>query len=170
NIGLYACIVAKAGVVPRVVAFEPDARNFARLSQNIERNGLAGIVEPHPCAVGSKRGTAYLTPGPPENIGLSKLEDSGPDQQSVPVVALDDEFDVEGSTIAIKIDVEGYELEVLAGAARLFGRNAGYAQIEALGDERAAEITRLMTGHGWRFVDRYGLDLRFERPRPPAPN
>ncbi|HEY2137810.1 MAG TPA: FkbM family methyltransferase, partial [Xanthobacteraceae bacterium] len=46
NIGLYACIVAKAGVVPRVVAFEPDARNFARLSQNIERNGLAGIVEP----------------------------------------------------------------------------------------------------------------------------
>ncbi len=163
NIGLYSCIVGKTRAVPRVVAFEPNRENFARLVSNIDRNGLAGIVQPVRCAVGAKRDTAHMIPGPPDNIGLSKIDETCSSGDRVEVVTLDDEIKMRGGTIAMKIDVEGYELEVLAGAAALLSRNRGYAQIEGHGDERAAEITELMTGYGWAFVDRYGLDLRFER-------
>ena len=52
---------------------------------------------------------------------------------------------------------------MLAGAVRLFSCNSGYAEIEGQGDDRAAEITELMGSYGWHFVDRYRLNLGFER-------
>ena len=109
-----------------------------------------------------------MTPGPADNLGLAKIDRTGAGRYSVDVVALDDEVDIRGSAIVIKIDVEDYELEVLAGAARLLGSNGGYAQIEGHGDERAMQITDIMRGHGWRLVDRHGIDLRFERDLPAA--
>ena len=70
----------------------------------------------------------------------------------------------EPARLAIKIDVEGFENEVLSGATQLLGRNGGYAQIEAHGDEAASHLIDRMAGLGWRFRDRYGLDVRFEKP------
>ena len=52
----------------------------------------------------------------------------------------------------------------MTGAQQLLTRNGGYAQIEAHGDEAAARLTARMADFGWRFRDRYGLDLRFEKP------
>jgi FkbM family methyltransferase len=168
NIGLYSCILGRSGLVPRIIAYEPDRDNFARLAENIQRNSLTDIVHLCPYAAGAEPGKAYLTPGPADNAGLSKIDRTGSGRYSVNVIALDDEVDIRGSAILIKIDVEDYELEVLAGAARLLGSNGGYAQIEGHGDERAMQITNIMQGHGWRLVDRHGIDLRFERalPRP----
>jgi FkbM family methyltransferase len=167
NIGLYACIVGRSGLVRRVIAYEPDRDNLARLVENIERNTLTEIVRVCPYAAGAGPGKVSMIPGPADNLGLAKIDRTGSGQYGVDVVALDDEIDIRGSAIVIKIDVEDYELEVLAGAARLLGSNGGYAQIEGHGDERAMQITDVMRGHGWRLVDRHGIDLRFERA-PPA--
>jgi FkbM family methyltransferase len=166
NIGLYSCILGRSGLVPRIMAYEPDRDSFARLVENIQRNSLTDIVRLCPYAAGAEPGKAYLTPGPADNAGLAKIDRTGSGTYSVDVVALDDEVDIRGSAILIKIDVEDYELEVLAGAARLLGCNGGYAQIEGHGDERAMQITNIMRGHGWRLVDRHGIDLRFERALP----
>lgn len=168
NVGLYSCILGKAGVVPRVVAYEPDRRNLAHLVENVECNELARIVQLRPCAVGARLASLPLQLGPPENAGLSKIVGSASGDYDVDVVALDDELNIRDSIIAIKIDVEGYELDVLSGAARLFTRNGGYAQIEAHGEERAGAIRKRMTGFGWKFIDRCNLDLWFERPGPLA--
>jgi len=168
NIGLYSCILGRARAVPSVLAFEPDCQNFARLVENIARNDLHGVVVACPVAIGAASGTALLVPGTAENSGLSKLGDPDPRAYSVTVAALDDEVDIRNGMICVKIDVEDYELEVLAGAAELFRSNGGYAQIEGHGDARAAEIAEIMHGHGWRFIDRYGLNLRFERAGPAA--
>ena len=59
NIGLYTCVLGRAQAAPRLVAFEPDGQNFARLSENIERNGLAGVAAVRPVAVGAARGRSY---------------------------------------------------------------------------------------------------------------
>jgi FkbM family methyltransferase len=163
NIGLYTCVLGRARAARRLVAFEPDGQNFAQLSESIARNGLAGIVEASPVAVGAVKGTALLIPGPPENSGLTKLGEAGARAPSVDVIALDDELDVRKGIICIKIDVEGYELEVLAGAVNLFRSNGGYAQIERHGDKRTAQITEIMNGYGWHFIDRHHGNLLFGR-------
>jgi hypothetical protein len=82
----------------------------------------------------------------------------------VPVVRLDDMFQLDDTSIAAKIDVEGFELEVLMGAAQLFTRNRGFVQIEGRIDRVAGVIKELMATFGWRFVERYGIDIRFEKP------
>ena len=87
----------------------------------------------------------------------------GAGEYSVAVVALDDEIDIRASNIAIKIDVEGYELEVLTGAASLLCGNGGYAQIEGHGSERVREISERMKSYGWRLIDHSDLNLFFER-------
>jgi len=163
NIGLYTCVLGRARAARRLLAFEPDRQSFARLSEHIARNGLAGIVDASPVAVGAGKGNAFLIPGTPENSGLTKLGEAGPRSLSVDVIALDDELDVRNAMICIKIDVEGYELEVLAGAANLFRSSAGYAQIEAHGVNRSAEITQIMNDYGWQFIDRHHGNLLFAR-------
>lgn len=165
NIGLYSCVLAKNGTVRRIVAYEPDRQNHARMTTNLRINGLSECVELHETAVGARPGSANLVPSAASNRGMSQLvtgeADSG---YSVPVIALDDKFRLSDATIAVKIDVEGFELEVLAGAAQLLTHNKGFVQIEGRDDRVAGVIKELMATFGWRFVERYGIDIRFEKP------
>jgi FkbM family methyltransferase len=165
NLGLYSCVLARNNAVPRIVAFEPDRANHKRMSLNLAINGLTDRVELHEAAVGAAPGRASLVPSEAANRGMSHLvtgDETG--AYSVEVVSLDDMFRIDGKTIAVKIDVEGFEIEVLMGAAQLFTRNRGFAQIEGRVDRVAGVITELMATFGWRFVERYGIDLRFEKP------
>ena len=163
NVGLYSCILGRRHLVPQVLALEPDKLNFSRLGANLALNGLAAIVEARAIAAGARSATMAFAPAGPENRGVSKLGPVEAGGYDVIVAPLDDLLHIEDRKIVVKIDVEGYELEVLEGAERLFRRNKGFAQIEGHGDRRAAEITARMTTLGWQFVDRYGIDLRFER-------
>jgi FkbM family methyltransferase len=168
NLGLYSCVLGRRKVVPRVIAFEPDRINFERLTANVALNNLSAVVEVHAAAVGSHAGTATLTPAGVSNRGMSRIDAgaAAPPAGSydVPIVTLDDTVRLDGGRIAIKIDVEGHEIEVLMGAAQLFTRNGGIAQIEAHGNKVAGVVTELMATFGWRFIERYGLDVRFEKP------
>jgi FkbM family methyltransferase len=166
NIGLYTCALGRRRAAARLLAFEPDEANFARLSENIARNRLSGVTSARSVAVGATKGTALLVPGTPGNCGLSKLGGDG--SVSVDVITLDDELDIRNGTICIKIDVEGHELDVLAGAPNLFRSNAGYAQIECHQDRaNATDITKTMEDYGWQFIDSHHLNLLFERPLSP---
>jgi FkbM family methyltransferase len=165
NLGLYTCVMASTGLVPRVIAFEPDKENFARLSSNLALNGLTTRVESHEVAVGARPGTATLIPSSRSNRGMSRIAATiSANSYDVALIALNDVVPLKDRKIAIKIDVEGFESEVLTGAEQLLGSNGGYAQIEAHGDEAADRLTARMAGFGWRFRDRYGLDVRFEKP------
>jgi FkbM family methyltransferase len=112
NIGLYSWILGRAAVVPRMVASSLLVKVSSGLWRR-KRNNVAAMVQVHPCAVGTTDGSAYLTPGPPENIGQSGMDRVATGKYSVAVAALDNEIDVRNSVIAIKI--EGFEMEVLEG-------------------------------------------------------
>jgi FkbM family methyltransferase len=163
NLGLYTCVLGHLGVVPRLIAFEPDRDNFARLKANLALNNLTARVETHEAAVGARFGMATLVPSAPANRGMSRIG-SGEGAYDVRVMALDEVVPHIGRNIAIKIDVEGFEDEVLSGASQLLGRNGGYAQIEAHGEAAVSRLVARMAGYGWRFRDHYGLDARFEKP------
>jgi FkbM family methyltransferase len=164
NVGLYACVLGRQGVVPKVLAIEPDRENFARLRANIELNGLAGVVEARHAAAADRAGTLTLAPSGRANRGMSRIEAGAAGGYEVRAIALDEVFPLRDGVIALKIDVEGFEAQVLAGAEQLLSCNRGFAQIEAREDAAATLVADRMAALGWRFLERYGLDLRFEKP------
>jgi FkbM family methyltransferase len=94
------------GASGRVVTFEPDAANFAILRQNIALNGLTN-VEAHRAAVGATAGSLTFEPS------ANGVDPTGRGHR-VPMVRLDDYADAHPTFL--KIDVEGFEIEVVRGA------------------------------------------------------
>src|SRR5262249_19966821 len=107
NIGLYSCIAALHRVAPRIVAFEPDPRNFAGLVQNLAINKCDNLIDARPHAVGEAEGDGFLLIAPLANSGLSAIGPTG--TYRVRVTSLDRTFTLRGETVAVKIDVEGHE-------------------------------------------------------------
>ncbi len=118
NIGIYSIAMAKAvGTAGKVVAFEPEVESVKRLKENAELNHLSNVkvVEK---ALGRKNGTANLYIGKTTgNFSLVKSYEENLDHQSIDLVSGD--MFVEQNQLpipkAVKIDVEGYEYEVLLG-------------------------------------------------------
>ena len=100
----------------RVVAFEPDALHYECLIKNVPEN-----VETHQLAIGSEKKLISLSD---DNFTQSKRVMG---EGSIPMVTIDslglDDIDL------IKIDVEGYEMEVLKGAENTL-QNVQYVMIE----------------------------------------
>ena len=160
--GLYTCVIGRRDLARRLIAFEPDRRTLVNLKANLLINDLLDRTELHEAAVGEEAGSAMFVQGGDDNRGQSRIEEGHPDAYRVPVAALDDVLQIEGQTLAIKMDVEGFEMETLKGGERLFRRNGGYAQIEAY-DGRDAVVIPRMAELGWRLVDRLDIDFLFEK-------
>jgi FkbM family methyltransferase len=161
--GLYTCVVGRRELARRLVAFEPDRRTLVHLKANLLINDLLQRTELHEAAVGAERGFAMFVQGGDDNRGQSRIEEGHPDAYQVPVIAIDDVLQIEDQTLAVKMDVEGFEMETLAGAERLFRRNRGYAQIEAY-DGRDEVVIPRMAELGWRLTGRLDIDFLFEKP------
>lgn len=112
NIGITALTFAVQRPDCHVIAFEPVPDNVECLRRNAAANDIRN-VEIIPAAVGNSRGTVRMTNDGP----WSSVYDS-PDAIEVPVVPLDDHRSRLASYV--KIDVEGYEPQVLDGARKLF--------------------------------------------------
>lgn len=158
NIGLYACAVGANRLAQTLAAFEPAPELFRELQSNVRLNRIAADL--FQAAAGATDGVTRLNVITGHNRGLSHVSDAG--EIATPMRALDSAIRIRGDTIAIKIDVEGFESDVIAGARALLSENGGYAQIEAHGDQKKA-VAAAMGGLGWRQVGAHGLDVMFER-------
>ena len=116
----YFTVLGGIKVGPRglVLAFEPSPTSFERLLRNCQINNLRN-VRASQCAIGGRDGHSYLY--------LSKEESSstmlGPTAEArtpviVPVTRLEKAMQVE-SVDLVKIDVEGYEMQVLPSLKQL---------------------------------------------------
>jgi FkbM family methyltransferase len=124
NVGYNALRAAlRAGPEGRVIALEPTPDTVAVLRRNVAASGLTNITV-EPVAAGSVAGTRnFFVRG-----DVSAVNSLFPDSRyaavtsvvPVQVVRLDDL--VVGAADVVKIDVEGAELEVLAGMPRLRSR------------------------------------------------
>ncbi|MGD0623097.1 MAG: FkbM family methyltransferase [Thermodesulfobacteriota bacterium] len=124
NIGLYTLAMAKlVGPHGKVVSFEPASESFQALLDHVRRNSLGKIVEAHMLVVGNKAGNCqFIDDGV---LGTNRVGDSlsqriGAKIVKRRVVTLDQIFCGDGSLPDfIKIDVEGYEMDVLEGAQKI---------------------------------------------------
>jgi FkbM family methyltransferase len=114
NIGAFT--VLAAGVAgAKVVAFEPSPETFEMLQTNVRLNNLASRVRTVKDIVGRQTGTAQFSSG----LGTENHVAQSGERNSiaVPVVTLDQELAQTPATL-LKVDVEGFEAEVFAGARK----------------------------------------------------
>jgi FkbM family methyltransferase len=111
-----------------VVCYEPNARNYARLCENLELNGIQNVTV-RKYGLGAELCTAVMASDPRMTGGatltpsLSKAISRRADarNEEIQVTTLDQDF-AEARLPApdlIKVDVEGYELPFLNGASGL---------------------------------------------------
>ena len=108
NVGSYS-VLAGAAVGADVIAFEPGEA-FLWLVRNLKLNGL-GKDQARCTAVGATNGTASFTSG---KDTMNRIDSDG--VRTVPITTLDVACR-ERAPALIKIDVEGFEGDVLQGAA-----------------------------------------------------
>jgi len=123
HIGLMSLVAARAvGPTGNVHSFEPGEKQRRLLLKNIDHNRFAQI-KVNPIALSDHAGEGIFQSGPTENLGQSKVTDSG---EGVRVQLLPLDQYVAQNNIqridAIKIDVEGAELRVFKGAAESIKR------------------------------------------------
>ena len=152
------------GLRGRVHAFEPDPRNRALLEENVLRNGLGDLVTIHSEAVSDESGTAELLLAEEEssantlrqNQAYAVSERWTMAARTVPTVRLDDLGPALGCVDLLKIDVQGSEPRVLAGAARLITRDRPVIVVEAVpGWPSTPEVERFLLANAYRVL---GLD------------
>ena len=154
NVGLYTCVLARHAA--KVVAFEPDARNFARLQTNVALGGLTNVVT-HRVALMDTRDVVEMFL-PPNAATPSWVRTKNPgdweSRGSVKAERLDDIFSGDRLDL-IKIDVEGSEVPVLHGAERVIREHRPVILCEVHKHSRDGIV---------RFSQSYGYDcLSLER-------
>lgn len=167
NLGLYSVLVARlTGESGRVICFEPDAQLHAALQRNLAANGL-DHVETYPVALSFAPGTLEFHRSV-INSGDNHLgtESSALFRRriTIPVVRLDDHLPGLGLDL-VKLDVQGWELNVLRGMPDTLARNPQlqiYFEFSDLGRARSGsswqELIAFLRAAGFRIF--HPLDHR----------
>jgi len=122
NIGSYTVLAATTGA--HCVSFEPLPQTFSHLQANIRLNGFGERVQARNLGVGRADGVCRFTAGlDTVNHVASDAEAQAGATLEIPVVALDQALAGLSPTL-LKIDVEGFEANVIAGAGRVLAEQA----------------------------------------------
>lgn len=118
NVGFFSLLAAVSGC--EVQSLEPDRNNALRLTQNIAVNGFQNRVHVHRIALGATQGRLPIYSPLSDNYGRITLvkDDGNVLSDTVEVNTIDSVLAVPDESVVIKIDVEGFEEQVLLGATR----------------------------------------------------
>jgi len=162
--GAYAIMVARHTQCHRIIAFEPDARNFAHLQANLLVNRLIGKVETHQVAISDKDGTApFMSVEPPYNVwSRISQEPNSQGNALVRTARLDSLLSLDSASVGLKIDVEGHEFQVIDGMPNLLRANRCILQVECV-PERLPAFAAKMKALGYDHIHSIAHDRYFIR-------
>lgn len=164
NMGVFSLMMGK--MAPRVTihAFEPVPDTFQRLETNIRKNSLKN-VHCHRFALSDTEGKATMAIHP-ESAGRNRLELSRPrtDKQSVNVRSTTIDKFCQNMGIEelcfVKIDVEGAEPRVLAGATDMLAKRKIKCLLVEVCPRHLDEVgtnletlNNIIISHGYRFSE-----------------
>ncbi len=132
----------------KVHAFEPSSANVAALSRNIVRNNVSDRVEVHRIAFSNAESEAYFETTP--STWMSGIRETGTERVSVRTLSADfQERGLEHVSV-LKINVAGFEPQVIEGAAAFLARGGADILILLLGLGSLPWYAKLAT-YGYRF-------------------
>ena len=136
----------------RVHAFEPSSDNLRTLDANLRRNHVSDLVTVHRTALSDA--DAEMTFSTQQNPFLSRLDraDGSVGVETVPVRTVTGTVAKLGldRVDCLKINVAGFEAEVLAGAEELLARQGADVLVILLSEGSAPWFARI-AAHGYRF-------------------
>jgi FkbM family methyltransferase len=137
--GTYSLLAtATAGVM--AVAVEPSSRSYERLEANIRLNGASDQIHPVRRALGRRAGQVLMRVGSDSMNDVRTVPTEGVETEEVVASTLDEVIDAcdVRSVSMIKIDVEGAELDVLAGASSTIAAHRPVLLVEVNDPDRLA--------------------------------
>lgn len=163
--GVFSQIFCLLDPAKRAISFEPSPAAMADARALAELNRCESRITFRQTAVGreSGRSAGHVSPG-----GFASIEDARPGRtvQEFEMTSLDDEVAALGvAPDLLKIDVEGYEYEVLLGARKLLRRKKPALCLELhlnLLEERgvhAWDVLRELQSHGYTFRTCSGAEV-----------
>jgi FkbM family methyltransferase len=160
NVGFFSLLSAKlAGPTGRVEAFEPVPSNAAAIRANAALNGLE-TISVHQVAVSDRNGTGQVCI--PVESSWAHLTDRGQHpatEEVIPVqlTVLDDQIETGllPRPDVVKIDVEGFELQVLNGLRRTLARDSVTIICELHDTNR--EALEVMSALGYAVINLEGV-------------
>ncbi|MEL6959983.1 MAG: FkbM family methyltransferase [Pseudomonadota bacterium] len=149
NIGNHAVFFAAYLSPARLYAFEPQQIAHATLTRNIELNHPDADIRCVRSLLGSQSGMGDVASYKPGNQGGASFEAS--EGGSTPMLSLDDAMeDGDHARVSfIKIDVEGYQAEVLRGADRILRESQPPLWVEVFQNEKA-ETDEVLRPYGYK--------------------
>lgn len=173
NVGAYSLVAAVAQPQAQVFAFEPGFESYAALCHNLVLNKLGRRVTALPVALGARSELASFEY---RRLGAGQaqhhLGDNPPFEpefeQRLIEVRLDDLVDLLGlpSPTHMKVDVDGSELDVLAGADRVL-RSEGLRELQVEVDPGDRRIEEALAAYRFSAVavneTPQVLNIRFAR-------
>jgi FkbM family methyltransferase len=147
HIGTHSVYLA-AVCACQVIAFEPHPKVFAALCENLHRNGVSANVEARRCAISRDDGFATLEER--TNLGETRAIRSR-SASEVPLTRLDG-LSLSRRVAALKIDIEGGELDALRGARHLLRVSRPLVYCEVKDQDRYEQVSDLLAAEGYRLV------------------
>ncbi|WP_167880566.1 FkbM family methyltransferase [Nocardioides guangzhouensis] len=151
NIGNHALFLAHA-TSARVIAFEPNVELVEAILESARLGGVEERVEVRHCALGAKSLRGRLDDLDQTNLGGQTVTEDpdGPFE----IRRLDDE-QLPGKVRAIKIDVEGMELDVLTGAQTIMANDNPLLYVECLDRDEFDEVEAWLLERGYGLADTF---------------
>lgn len=143
NHGTYSMFASKIG--EEVHAFEPGPEARDSLQKHLSENDLS--INIHPIALGEANSEMVLEQS--SRSGTRSLTGSG--SGDLVKVRRGDELNIPKPNV-IKIDVEGFELEVLSGLNKSLD-NCRICYVEAHSEQLRKEIRKILAGHGFTLTE-----------------
>ncbi len=151
NYGIHTLLMARLAGKGHVYAFEPASEISSSLEENLRLNKIANVT-PVPLAVSDVTGVATFSTG--HHHGASHLDNAAlvSDQTvSVRTTSLDEFAYREGNQAPdfIKIDVEGGESKVLAGATRVLKEAKPIILVDLHNPDQDLAVGKIFSGHNY---------------------
>jgi len=175
NQGLYSLIAGKNPFCTSAIALEPVPDTFARLTENINANGLQDRVKAVQAALSDKKGTATIA-FDAAHSGLASLRDDHDDGLQIETMdmAAFDELLGDPPMLVIKVDVEGHEAAVMAQLVKsrfLSRMKSVFYEVDAKWSD-AAGLRKILESGGFNDFTTIGRGKHFDvlatRPLPIA--